>query len=52
METTGIPARTARRMAGPMAGSGIETTRPFGRESTASLMSCFIRSTLNASGER
>ena len=51
IETTGIPARSARRTAGPMAGSGIETTRPSGLLSTASLMRSRMRATENVSGD-
>ena len=50
IDTTGMPARTARRIAGPMAGSGIETTRPSGLLSTASSISSRMRVTENASG--
>ena len=47
-----MPARTARRIAGATAGSGIETTRPSGSESTASEMKSRMRATLKVSGER
>ena len=47
-----MPARSARRTAGPIAGSGIETMSPSGLESTASSISSRMRATENASGAR
>ena len=46
IETTGMPARTARRIAGARPGSGIETTSPSGRVATAWSIMAFMRSTL------
>ena len=46
IETTGMPARTARRTAGASPGSGSETTRPSGRLATAWSMSVSMRSRL------
>ena len=46
IETTGIPARTARRIAPASAGVGIDTTSPSGRLATASSMNWRMRATL------
>jgi hypothetical protein len=46
IETTGMPARTARRIAGATPGSGMETTSPSGRLATAWSIIVFMRSTL------
>jgi hypothetical protein len=46
IETTGIPAATARRIAGARPALGIVTTRPSGRLATAASMSARMRSTL------
>jgi len=43
IDTTGMPARTARRIAGATPGSGIETTSPSGRPATARSMSARMR---------
>ncbi len=42
IETTGIPASTAARIGASSSGLGIETTRPSGREATASSISSRI----------
>jgi hypothetical protein len=52
METTGMPALTARRMAGARPRSGIETTSPSGRVATAWSIMAFMRSRLYTSGAR
>jgi hypothetical protein len=46
IETTGIPARTARRIVGASPSSGIETTSPSGRLAIACTIIVFIRSRL------
>src|SRR6185369_14173469 len=51
METTGMPAATALRIEGPSAaGSGIETTRPFGREATTASIRLLISTMSNRLG--
>jgi hypothetical protein len=52
IDTTGMPALTARRIAGLRPGSGIETTSPSGLVATASSISSLIRSSAYSSGER
>ena len=51
IEITGMPARTARRIAGARPSDGIETTRPSGLVATARSISSLIRSTLKTSGD-
>ena len=51
IETTGMPAFTARRMAGASPSDGIETTSPSGLVATAWSISALIRSTLKTSGD-
>ena len=51
IETTGMPACTARRIAGASPLDGIETTSPSGLVATAWSISSLMRSTLKTSGD-
>src|SRR3954467_8033878 len=52
MDTTGMPAATARRIAGPSAPlSGIDTTSPSGLVATAASISCDMATMSNVPGD-